>query len=307
MNSLLNYLNHPVRIARFAAVAVIPFLACPQAKAALLAYESFDYATGSQLRDQNGGTGFADVWYDDSSPGNEDTIAGGSLSYSGLTTAGNSLRMISPSDTLSGNDIRPMDPVPGTAGTSTWVSFLFALDGASAPLMSTSWGALTVFPSWDISYGPFFGIYDDPDGAPGDKVIGIGSTPLAPLALTDISFVPGQTYFLVAKINWNGDAAAETVSLYVNPTLGSAPTTPDAVTSDLYLAESGIFGGTNGLLGVAMFAGDEGTDWLFDEIRIGTTALDVMVAVPEPAGAGLVLLAGTLFWCRRYRVKACDW
>lgn len=283
----------------FLAGAAFLISTCMPLEAVLLVYEPFDYASDSLVNLQNGGTGFVEAWADDSLMGNQDSISSGSLSYSGLSTSGNSLRMVSPTTPIGADVMRRFTTIPGTAGTTTWVSFLFAFEGSSAPLASGDFAALALSPTTQISYGPYFGIYDDPNGSPGDKVFGIGTSETNPVALSDIAFVPGQTYLLVASIEWHAGTAVETVNLYVNPALASAPITPDATLTALNVATNGSSGGTNRVLKTALFAGGVGTNWIFDEIRVGTTYADVAVAVPESRAGSLILLGGAFLFLRR--------
>jgi hypothetical protein len=289
-----------IRLCRIAAVVII-FLPHFPLRAALQVYESFDYVAGQQLKTKNGGTGFGTyTWADGSTPGNEDLIAPGSLAYSGVQTAGNSLVMVSPTDSLTPNDTRRITTIKPAAGTTTWVSFLFALESTAA-LASTDYASFTLSPVTTASGGPYFGVFNDPVGAPGDKVFGIGSSPTSPLSPSSVSFVEDQTYLLAARIDWS--AGNETISLYVNPLAGATEglLSPAAVTTDVNIANGN---GTNQLISIGLFAAGVGTEWAFDEIRIGTTYADaVLAAAPEPSPFVLLsLVAGSvLLWRRRPR------
>jgi hypothetical protein len=269
-------------------------------EAATLVYESFDYAAGSPIAGLDGGEGFVETWADDSVEGNTDSINSGGLTYSGLSTSGNALRMVSPTSAIGSDVMRRFSTITGTAGGTTWVSFLFALDGASAPLVSGDFAALTLSPNTNAGGGVYFGIFNDPHGAEGDKVFGIGTGLSSPAALTDIAFVPGQTYLLVASIEWQEGPNPEVLNLYVNPGMGGVPATPDATAAPLNIATNA---GTNRLLKTAIFAGGVGTEWIFDEIRVGESFGDVVVSAPEPGTLTLALVSAVFLLRRKARAK----
>jgi hypothetical protein len=285
-----------------AAVFLLPL--CPQLHATLLVYESFDYAANGNLGGQNGGIGFSSaangIWTDASQPGNEDLIRPGSLAYPGLQTAGNSLSMVSPTNILDPTSSRRLTTIKPAAGDSTWVSFLFALENTSAPLSSTDFACFTVSPSSGLGAGPFIGVFDDPNGAPGDKVFGIGSSQGTALSLSTVSLEEGQVYFLMARIDWvNGN---ETVTLYVNPAVGAeaGSLTPSAVTTALNVANGS---NVNQMSAIGLFAGGVGTEWAFDEIRVGTTLADV-APIPEPSSLALVCLSGVGMLLRQRKSRS---
>src|SRR5262245_51027547 len=96
----------------------------PSAKAALIAYEGFDYAAGSSVFGQNGGLNWGGAWTTVSAVA---TNKAGSLVY--IDSAGNSLVTSSNRAFFSGisgssNPARNLAAVQGTAGTTTWISFL---------------------------------------------------------------------------------------------------------------------------------------------------------------------------------------
>lgn len=274
--------------------------------AATLVYESFDYTVGSELNGQSGGTGFGSyAWLDSSSviqPGNRDTVSLGSLDYGSLETDGNSALAVSANDATTSSVTRRFTNIPGTAGTSTWVSFLFALKHTAAPLTTGDYSALAV--SAVTSPGPlgsaYFGIYNDPDGEPGDKVFGIGSSQIIQAGLSTVPLVADQTYFLVARIDWNAGSIPEDISLYVNPILGGSEPTVASASASIKIAAGSTADGTNRLLSLGLYAGEVGPEWAYDEIRIGSTFADV-VPIPEPTAGAILLASGVFLWWRRRR------
>src|SRR5262245_31240252 len=85
--------------------------------------------------------------------------------------------------------------------------------------------------------------------------------------------------FLVAKIDWTN--GADTISLFVNPTVGGALGAPDAVKTDLDIVDLSNLGISTGVNGV----------WNLDEIRIGDTFLAV---APRAGGTNPIPLPGAL-------------
>lgn len=281
---------------RLSLVAIALWLS--PAKASLLVYESFDYSSGTELSGKGGGFGFAEssTWADTSVAGNRDTITSGTV-YGGLQTNGNALRMVSPTNSLSGNVRRQTTLIDGLAGTTTWVSYLFSMENSAAPLASGDWAVMSI--SGVIPPGPtltvHFGIYSDPGGG---KVFGIGSSNVDSLALSSVAFIPSEVYFIVARIDWNAGSAGESVRLYINPPTGSAePLLSEAAAStDGVNIASGS--GANRILSVGMNSGDVSKEWMFDEIRIGTTFADV-APVPEPTILALCAVGAIGLWLRK--------
>jgi hypothetical protein len=111
-----------------AAVAAALLIASPAA-AVLLVHEPFDYPAGQSIVGQNGGLGFTGAWRDETvaTPG---VIRAGSINYPGLPTTGNSLFMTGATGNYS--VFRNFNLIPGTNGTTTWLSFVGERTGAEA-------------------------------------------------------------------------------------------------------------------------------------------------------------------------------
>lgn len=269
--------------------------------AATLVYESFDYTAGSELLGQSGGTGFGSyTWSDSSAPGNRDTISSGSLSYGSLPTAGNSALAVSPTNATTSNVRRRFSDIPGTAGTTTWVSFLFALKQTAAPLTTGDYATLAVsaFTLPGALGTVHFGIFEKPDGEPGEKVFGIGSTQITAAGLSEVPLVAQQTYFLVARIDWNAGSNPEDIYLYVNPTIGGSEPSGASASASIKIGAGSTADGTNRLASLGLYAGEIGPEWAYDEIRIGSTFADV-TPIPEPTAGACVLAAGVFLWWRK--------
>jgi len=223
-------------------------------------YEGFNYTAGNSL-------GVEQMWTNVNT-GDNITTTTGSLSYTGLTTAGNSVS--------------------------------FAADGFDcfSPITSTNTG--TVYYSFLMNIGSMTGVTD----ANGGYFAGIGenSTTLGATLWTKrvddtnfnlgievrtatttnttystASYQTGQTYFVVVGYTFNtGTAADDVVSLWVNPSVNAAM--PTATLTDSHT-------GTD-LLNASTFflrqdSATETPTVQVDELRIGTAWADV---VPQTAG-----------------------
>lgn len=262
----------------FASIALLSVGAI--ARADLIVYEPFNYAAGTDLSGLGGGTGFApgSIW----SGGANYDVGAGSLSRPGLASDGN---RVTSTAQLSGvtQATRRLGQFLNTG--TFYMSFLARPEGTLG----------------EGAFNGFFGLYlDSFFGSPGpDIFVGKpGNAANAPWSLefvgggssraTNYRPVVGQTDLLVTR--WNLDA--DTVTLWVNPALGSEPTSFDAQLQVLTVNLTEIGGMTLYSTGAHSL----------DEIRIGTAYADVVpAAVPEPSSAallGLLGIAGAV-WRRR--------
>lgn len=304
----------PSRSARIllCSVAVACAFSFPKASAQLdpdlLAWEPFNYSTtpsvstdrnsdgNVDLLGLNGGFGFGGAWNEqvdlDMGSAPLDYIQPLSLgvpaSSAGLLTAGGSLRsyMLStePQTTLSRT---LLEPIPATDGSFLWFSVLiraerFHTTGATSPSDNDNFKfELRSSNSTGVSFG---------DGTSGGfaqprnyflRDNSGGATNYADRG-------PGyqQVDLLVVKFSFLG-SSADTVELFLNPTPGIVPTSPDA---RIELASSlsdiaSIYFWTDFTTSPSSFR----TQWSVDEIRLGKTYDSVTPTVPEPSS---LLLAG---------------
>jgi hypothetical protein len=280
----------------------------PTAQATLLDAEGFDYSTGDVVG-QSSGTGWTQYWTNPVSgqiPGapwglqtatmsnrkSDAAVISPGLTYPGLATSGNALN----ASNLSA--YRPWDASSLflTPGTSFWISFVvnpisggssqtmyvlpFAQNNpATAPNYQNGTGAKfnTLAASWNVTI-------DIPQAQNGSGY--------SPPATVDVPL--NQTDLIVMEFNYNGNGA-DTVQLWVNPTLGnSAPLLTDPSTT------SGV--GWIDQLGEFMVKSGSSTQGQVDEINIGTTYADVTPSiVPEPTAGSLLCLgiAGAMLVLRR--------
>jgi hypothetical protein len=264
--------------------AVFGFLAGAilHATGATMVYENFAYAVGATVSGQNGGTGFAGAWMEAGTPAADlDTVQGGSLTFGALQTSGESVQSLAPSSRTSDYQ-RDIADIPGTTGTSLWLSFLIRRDTAAIPGSDNAFGLL-IYPSegagifvGDPAINNFYFLGDRGDGE---------------FASTSVPVTPFVTAFLVLRIDFL--AGADTIRLFVNPAPGGpAPTVASATKTDRDLATIDRIG---------VFSVDSNGDprGSIDEIRIGSSFSDV-APVPEASSVGLFAI-GALVLSRRKR------
>jgi len=264
--------------------ALLHLALCSAAPAALTVYDGFDYgAVSGDLTGKNGGSGFSGAYTDS---GNSTIYSTTGLTYGTLETAGGA------SLTADGGTATTLSFRGFTAISSgeTWISFLARRNGAAS---TTTFAGLSFYNSTGIAAADSeFTISNAGTGTGGtwrlfDNNNGGATTAVS----TGITIASDTTYLLVAKIAWGaGAGGTETVSLFVNPTLGSTPVTA--------LASRGINMATN--IDKVRIAGANGVNYTFDEIRIGDSFASV-TPVPEASTATALLLGFTTLAFRRRR------
>jgi hypothetical protein len=238
------------------------------AMAAPVVHEAFDYAAGSGLVGNSGGSGFGGAWQNGLfSGGSQFGVAAGSLAYPGLAGTGNSGAEGSAAGYWGAR--RSLATSIGADGTTAYLSFLIrGTAGANA--------------------ADFFGLYLEATNPASDVFIGKDGGGITDrwvierrggqhqVASDDV--IDAMTTLLVLRMDFA--AGADTFSLFVNPQLGAGAPAADAVNG---------FIDAGAIAGIGLF-GSRG--WSIDEIRIGDTLADVTpAAVPEPATWTLSLVA----------------
>ncbi len=249
-----------------AGAAVLSLVATPKANAVLLAYEGFNYATGT-LSGQNDGTGWAGAWSSNDAAG---TVQVAGLTKPNITTTGNRFR----TDGDNQGIFRTLGAARNTAGTTTWGSFLMRVDGTL-----NDYAGLSLFTgtgSERFFIGRLFG---------NPIQYGVEAAGIQDRTIRSSTAVDATTRLLVFSLTSIG--ADTTVSLYIDPaTGGAAPTTADATTfrPNFVFDTIRIQAGQSGL-----------ARYGFDEVRFGTTFADVtpgaVVVVPEAGSLALILPA----------------
>jgi hypothetical protein len=256
------------------------------ARAALLAYEGFDYPTNTTIAGQSGGSLWTNAWASGTSQGLATNVAG-SLGYTdaegrSLQTSGGSLIIGNPVGTTSttANPNRALNAnlsggtnTTAGPGRTNWISFLYQ--------------RLNFVP------GPYFrqanlGLYEGGTDRGGVGSPNTSSTNFHLLSLwgsglhgnafafqsPDHPITPGTTYFVLMRIVADGTTNNDPchvwfnwTNLLVEPSISSATLTNSEVN----------FSGVNILRLQAGNANSNGSNavWQADELRLGTTFADV--------------------------------
>jgi hypothetical protein len=292
-------------LALVAAVAAIGAFAPPVA-AVLLVHEPFDYPAGQTIVDKNGGLGFTGAWRNETAatPG---IIQAGSINYPGLPTTGNSLFMTGATGNYS--VFRNFTLIPGTNGTTTWLSFLGQrLGAASATANPYPRGVNVSFYSTpgQIARG------QDPNGSTAREQFAIGNSSgaptndwafigrgqignIVPSTMPPVPYGGAPPAFFVLRIDHKGAAnpAAESAAngddiyFWINPSLVTEPSI--ATANGQRLGTEGAFLDHAGIDYVRPFVGNVGNggsfgELLMDELRIGTAYGDVTGISPVLPG-----------------------
>ncbi len=248
------------------------------ASAALTAYDGFDYGdTGGDLTGKNGGTGWGGA-YTASASVNSAIYSTTGLNYTGLATTGGASNT---NDGTGSTTISFRDTAATYSSGETWVSFLVQQNGtpdfslfAGISLYNSVGDAEVAFASHNSEEWRILEL----------NVTG-GTTQ------TGVSIAQDTTYLLVAQIAWGASTTSgnETVSLWVNPTIGGSLGTANAEALDVDMTD----------FNKIRIAGQDAVDYTFDEIRIGDSFASV-TPVPEPS-AMLLGSFGLLALFRRRR------
>ena len=261
----------------FAAVAALWLSAIP-VRAALIAYEDFNYPADSDLSSQAGGTGWAAAW---SAGTIGDSNVLGSLNYTDsfgnqLVTSGNHAHMTG----SYGNNSTPARNLPsplGADGTTVWFSFVGYRTGVDTlrpgnfQIRTNSDERLAVGKGTvDVAAPPTWSLLDS--GNAGNSVFSTYPMDVPSFCVLRIDYVAGN----------------DNAYLFVNPRLDQEP--------DISLAAAQKIGPLDMQFNnVRMYAGNTNANGVpanyaefdIDEIRIGTTYTDVTPFVPGTGGGAL--------------------
>jgi hypothetical protein len=257
------------------------------AHAALL--ESFAYPVGSQVSGANGGAGFAAAW-GVASPGG--VKIGNGLAYrngADLVTASGAA--IADSSVANGVLTRRYEPgLPGSG--EVWISFL-----ANVTVSSSSYALLALSSGGNPNQSTY--AFSLARVSPTSQTLQAAIAPYpgggagAAVAATQIS--SGATALIVTRIVMNGTTAPDPASLWVNPRLDLPLGSPDASLSTINLNASSV-----GFLRVEL---GSRTTSIMDEIRVGSSAAEVLPVVPLPGSGILLATAGSAFAVGRRRIR----
>jgi len=263
----------------------------PRSFGALLAYEGFDYATGSTLAGQAGGTGFLAPW--GTSAGTA-TIQSPGMTYDSLVTSGNGLFVDGTPGTVS--IFRDLSFSRGADGTTTWISMMHIRTGAEGGTFGPG-GTPSYLRPVNLAFfeggAERFALGEGTRNQAGnldEDVFGtiIGGAVTHPDTRWTTTSLALEN-FAVMRID---HGVTDTAYLWMNPALAFEPSIALAdatiTTTNLNFNRIRPFAGNP-----SAQSGNIAAQGLIDEIRIGETFFDV-APVPEPstwALLGLGLLA----------------
>lgn len=269
--------------------------------AALIAYEAFDYAPGSSLVGQAGGTGFSTAW---GSSGGLGTIEVPGLGWPDLTTTGNKL-YVAGNSTGSLSIFRTLATPQGADGTTVWISFLgqdttalsanFGPDGAPSRVRPIN---MSLYQDGSERLALGEGTRTSGISLPDTDVWGLVERGGVNNAGTRWTTAPLDTLsFVLVRIDF-GTSDMDTAYMWINPSLTAEPDISTAMATTTYANMN--FNRIRPFAGNPTSAsGNVPATGFFDEIRIGETFGDV-TPIPEPATA-LVGLLGLGVFCLRRR------
>jgi hypothetical protein len=255
--------------------------------AQLLFHEPFNYTPGATVNGQNGGTGFSGPWLEGGETAQLDTIQGGNA-----LSAGNSGLGLPPSDFIQ-TPFRDLNTIPGTPGSTLWVSYLFHKNSGNTtgePLNEDYFGL--------VLYGPGANeavlLGDSSESA--NFALGTAGSPSTGGELSSVPVDEGSTTLLVAKIEFQ--PGADNISLFVNPDLSAGePTIPNATKTDFDLQVISALGFVSGFDAV----------YSYDEIKGARNFSDLVDGannVPDSSSAAWLLLPCFVSAAvRRYRAQ----
>ena len=301
------------------------------ANAQLQGYESFSYTSGTTLTGISPGSGLFPNNWTTKTPGTTSAVGSSGLGYTDgsgntLSTTGNSGVSVGSSATdnpqlVFGSTLGVASGATATAGSGTiWISYLWqGLNTSAAGSlfrqatfglysgMTTSSGSGneyldigmpniqsstvgTVNPNISLWYG-------------GKGLAGQTSSSTAPAINSSAAANGGNTLMIVLQLQMdNSTTTADTLNMWINPTLGGAGPTGTEYTYSLQDLTS--------INGIRMASGNTNATFglqpgmqQYDEFRVGDTFADVSpIVTPEPTVMALAGLGGaTLLAFRRRR------
>lgn len=267
-----------------AVAAIFAGLCAGSAHAALTAQEQFNY-TGTTLQGQGTGTGFSGTWTDNATPPNGAGPGGFATGVSGAAAlSGDSTSLTLPgqpaagariSDTDGGYSVRTL-----TSGINLNTNATYYISGLirGSGVVQFDNASFSVV-AFGIQNGNFVSAARDQNSAAGATFNGGAGT-----------YNASTTYLMVAKVVGSTSVNdVVSVSIY-DAAIGPPPTEPGSFdrTSNVNSSQTGS------RLALVSFTG--GVTDEIDEVRVGTAWADV---VPEPASAGMLLLASAGALLRR--------
>jgi hypothetical protein len=293
--------KNPVRAAVLSAAILAPSLA----HAAVLSHESFSgYAAGVQI-DEGANlpspavTGYSGDWTPTNFGTQQPTLTTGSLTYSDPLYLGSSGDKAGVPNNTTGGEItsansgrvfRSLDStlsVGATTATTLYLSFLFQ-SGQETGITTYQALHLNQGTNGDANRSFDIGITDNGDLDGNEFGFGVNGNYGAGTA-QELGAASSTVNLFVVKFDLSAAAASDSVTVWLNPTLGGAGDPAGG------LSVSGVDLAWDTL----MFSDYDGNSAAWDELRWGTD-FDSVTTIPEPASALLGSL-GVLALLRRRR------
>ena len=233
-------------------------------KGVLVAYEGFDIAPGAGALDgASGATSFG--WTNTWTPGVANGIAADGLGYTNgaiLQAVGGAAQLSVPN----GGSFRHFAPAYPTSTGTYWISFL-----GRVPAGATYAGVSYVNPFNEFLFmGDLSGTTNW-----GGQTYGTGGV------ITNSASPVSTLVFFVARVDFNRTTSNDDVRVWLNPSIGGE-TPPDDASATLALIGTDFSGSANAANAsrIRLQQGSSGNNAIFDEVRVGTTWLDVTPSSP---------------------------
>ncbi len=238
------------------AILLAVLVACvllPQARAAELVAEPFDYPAAAVLTSLNGGTGWTAGWTQDGGSG---VVAAAGMTYT--DTSGNVLSVsglgMETTGTTTTRNFRTFSTGPLT---DVWISFLYRLPASNSLFEGVTFyrGTTALFAISNSSTDT-------------SASITLGNTVTGGSVNTGKGIF-GTTHLVVLHLTEGGTSGADKVEAFIDPPLAATPAQAD-----------GTIQASNFNFDAIRIAGQNGATLFVDEFRVGQTFADVTPHVP---------------------------
>lgn len=251
------------------AIALLLALASVRAEAQVIASEDFNYPEGSTIGGANGGTGWAGPWT--IITGNNKTVTADSIkNFRTGKATGRVLHVDYPPSSGSVRMERELSAPITDNGNTYWFAFDAVYSGTAGnnanvvALVNTATTA-PIGPNGQLV------LIGKQPAASGTGFLGLGTAPST--AVVNQKKKIQDTYWMVVKIKFSGNANADTVYLFMNPDPAVEPT--NKMADVVYTLPTGLNSGFNGVY-VKVEGTPTGLSAKYDNMILGNTYTDVI-------------------------------